>query len=431
MKYFQYPKDRLKIEMFFRHSTSHDLETERQVREIIEQVRHGGDKAVAALTRKLDGIALSAKDFRIPAERLKEAWDSLPAQLRKSLKTAHDRIREYHKRQMISGFTYTDALGNRMDQRVAPLRRACVYVPGGRASYPSTVLMDIVPARVAGVEEIMLLTPPGRLDEAGGRAALGAAWLAGVDEVISVGGTPGVAAAALGTESIKQVDIIVGPGNKWIAMAKRLLFGEVTIDMLAGPSEVLIIADSSADPAVIAADMLAQAEHDPDAQAVAILAGEYDAERLKAEIARQTADAPRGEIIRKSLSGNGAIIRVPALQDAIPLAEMKAPEHLEIMAKNARGIAGKIRNVGAIFLGRWTPESIGDYAAGPNHTLPTGGTARFCSPLSVWSFLKTSHVVECSSRGFEALADTVEIIAESEGFDAHANAVRLRRAKKA
>lgn len=429
MRVLQYPKDTKAVERLFRVDPSNDAGTEDAVRGIIDQVRRRGDRAVTALTKKFDGVSLKPSKFEVSTDRLKEAWDSLPPALQKALKTAHDRIKAYHKHQMIKGFTYRDPLGNRMDQRVAPLRRAGVYVPGGTAAYPSTVLMDIVPARVAGVDEIVLLTPPGPLSGEGGRAVLGAAYLAGVDRVFAVGGTPGVAALGIGTETIPKVDIIVGPGNRYIATAKRLLYGEITIDMVAGPSEILILADKSARPSVIASDLLSQAEHDPDAQAIAILIGDYDIDALQAEVRRQTAASPRKEIVRKSLKSNGALIQVTTPDEAVELAERKAPEHLEIMAKGARAMARRIRNVGAIFLGSWTPEAMGDYVAGPNHTLPTGTTARFFSPLSVWSFLKTSHVVECSKKGFAALADDVVLLAETEGLFAHAEAVKQRMEK--
>ena len=427
MKVLDYPKDKILVERLFRRKGDADPETERQVRAIIERVRRQGDRAVAELTKRLDKVDVIPSQFHITTSRLKKAWNGLSPNLRQALELANDRIEAYHKRQMISGFTYRDSLGIRMDQRVQPLRRVGVYVPGGSASYPSTVLMDIVPAKLAGVDQVVLLTPPGLLDQAGGQAALGAAWLAGVDEALAVSGTAGLAALALGTESIDRVDKIVGPGNRYVAMAKRLLYGEIDIDMIAGPSEVLILADSTAAPKMIAADLLSQAEHDPDAQAIVILIGEYPVEKLQAEVLRQKVASPRREIIRKSLRSHGAILRVKKIEHAIDLANAKAPEHLEILTKDARKVADRVRNAGAIFLGPWTPEALGDYAAGPNHTLPTGGTARFFSPLSVWSFLKTSHVVECSQHGFKELADTVETLASTEGLFAHAESVRCRR----
>lgn len=426
MKTFDYPRERENLARFFQKGERPDPSTDEAVRRIIEKVRRGGDRAVAALTRQLDGVALTPGKFHISPKRLRKAWDGISPELRRALEIAHRRIREYHEKQIVEGFTYRDALGNRMDQRVAPIRRVCVYAPGGRAAYPSTALMDIVPARVAGVEQIVLLTPPGRLDDPDGQATLAAVHLAGVDEVVAVGGTPGVAALALGTETLERVDMVVGPGNRFIAAAKRLLYGQIDIDMVAGPSEILILADQSAPVATVAADLLSQAEHDPDAQAGVVLIGDFDLDALRKEIRAQTRRSPRAETIRQSLRKNGFVVRVAKAEDAIDLANMKAPEHLEIMAARARSMAAKVRNAGAIFLGRYTPESMGDYAAGPNHTLPTGGTARFFSPLSVWSFLKTSHVVECSRKGLEALAPTVEAIAEAEGLSAHAEAVRVR-----
>ncbi|HBF35068.1 TPA: histidinol dehydrogenase, partial [Candidatus Sumerlaeota bacterium] len=269
MKIFQYPQDQDAIAQFFRRNASADNQAETVVREIIANVRANGDKAVMAYANQFDNANYKRPaDFVIPKERLKAAWDSLPAALQKSLKTAHARILAYHKHQTLKGFSYTDALGCRFDQRVHPLHRVGVYVPGGTAAYPSTVLMDVVPAKVAGVDEIIMLTPPPRDKKPSGdprEAALGAAWLAGVDQVIGVGGAHGVAALALGTKTLPRVDKIVGPGNKYVAMAKRLLYGEIDIDMIAGPSEILILADKTARPDVIAADMLSQAEHDPDA----------------------------------------------------------------------------------------------------------------------------------------------------------------------
>lgn len=258
-------------------------------------------------------------------------------------------------------------------------------------------------------------------------ASLGAAWLAGVDEVVGLGGAHAVAALCLGTESLKRVDKIVGPGNKYVATAKRMLYGEMDIDMVAGPSEVLILADETASVEHIAADLLSQAEHDPDAQAVAILIGNLSPEAVVEEVKRQTALSPRKAIIRKSLNRFGALIQAPDRETAAAFANEKAPEHLEILTRKPRQLADGIDNVGAIFLGPYTPEPMGDYMAGPNHTLPTGGTARFYSPLSVWSFLKTSHVVQCSRKGFMELADPVIALAEAEGLQAHADAVKVRK----
>jgi histidinol dehydrogenase len=426
MLVLQYPKDKARVAKLLRRSSTSDPETEAAVRAIIEQVRTEGDRAVVELTEKFDHVSLKPKQFRVPTDRLREAWNALPKPLQEALRTAHRRIKSYHTRQLTRGFVMFDKYDNRMTQRLLPLRRAGVFVPGFTADYPSTVLMDIVPARVAGVDEIALLTPPGRLETSGGQASLGAAWLAGVDEVYAVGGTPGIAALALGTETIPRVDIIVGPGNKYIATAKRLLYGEIAIDMVAGPSEILVLADDTAEPRLVAADLLSQAEHHDDAQAMAILVGDYDVDALVAEIEVQTAASPRRQTIRRSLKTAGALIRVATVDEAVDLAEAKAPEHLEIVMRDARKIADRIRNVGAIFVGPHTPEAIGDYVAGPNHTLPTGGTARFFSPLSVWSFLKASHVVEFTQKGLEALGPDVVTIAEAEGLVGHAESVKKR-----
>jgi histidinol dehydrogenase len=426
VKIFRYPQDRSGVETFFRRGPASDPETEQAVAAVIRRVRREGDRAVAALTKQLDRAVVVPGRFEVPLSRLKAAWENLPSDLRKALRVAKSRIHEFHKRQLVSGFTYRDPLGNRMDQRVTPYRKAGIYVPGGTAAYPSTVLMNAVPARVAGVEEIIMVTPPGRLNDPGGQATLGAAWLARFDKVLAVSGAPGIAALAIGTETIPRVDIVVGPGNRFIAAAKRLLYGEVDIDMIAGPTEILVLADKTAPPRLVAADLLAQAEHDADARAVAVLIGDYDLDALRAEIREQTARAPRAEIIRKSLRAKGALVQVETRDEAVELAERQSPEHVEIMAEGARSLASRIRNVGAIFIGRHTPEPMGDYIAGPNHTLPTGGTARFFSPLSVWSFLKTSHVVEFSRNGFESLAESVLTLAETEGLSAHAQAVRER-----
>ncbi len=432
MKLYQLPKDQNKVEKFFSRNAVGDLQTETLVRGIIERVRRQGDPAVSAYTQKFDGVQLAPTDFIIPRQTLKKAWLELDRPLQAALKKAHARIKEFHKRQMLSGYVWKDTLGNRMEQRVKALRRVGVYVPGGTAAYPSTVLMDIVPAKVAGVKEIVMITPPIRqgILQDGSRAALGAAWLAGVDEVVGIGGAQGIAAMALGTQSLRRVDKIVGPGNRFVAAAKKILYGEIDIDMVAGPSEVLILADKTAPPEFIAADMLAQAEHDVDAQSVVVLIGKYDRETLQKEIRKQTKSSLRKEIISKSLRRHGAIIEVRTRAEAVRLANLKAPEHLEIMTANPRALANKIDQVGAIFIGAITPEPMGDYILGPNHTLPTSGSARFYSPLSVLSFLKTSNVLECSAKGFASLAESVELLAQTEGLAAHAQAVRLRREKK-
>jgi histidinol dehydrogenase len=427
MQLFQFPRDRARIERFCAAVSSHDRATEDAVRRIIEDVRQRGDEAVIELAKEFDQVEFRGpEDFFIPRSVLRESWEGLPDKLKAALELARKRIEAYHERQKLTGFSMKDEYGNILEQRVVPLQRVGVYVPGGTAAYPSTVLMDIVPARVAGVEEIIMITPPPRRGAPDLGASLGAAWLAGVDRVVGVGGPLGVAALAIGTASLPKVDLIVGPGNKYVAMAKKMLYGEIVIDMIAGPSELLVIADRSASIEHLAADMLSQAEHDPDAQSVAVLIGDLDIEALQREIERQASVLTRGPVALRALRDNGAIIRVEGRADAVEIANLKAPEHLMILTENPRELADQVRNVGAVFVGPYTPEPMGDYVAGPNHTLPTGGTARFFSPLSVWSFLKTSHVVEFTREGFEALAGPVITIAEAEGLTAHAEAVRRR-----
>ncbi|MFP4381084.1 MAG: histidinol dehydrogenase [Candidatus Sumerlaeia bacterium] len=430
MKVFQYPKDRLKIARFCSPAGAQDPKTDKDVQKIIDRVRKRGDAAIIEMVEEFDKVKYaSAKEFFIPKSYLKTAWEGLPEKLQEALKLSLSRLKAYHERQKIENFACKDKYGNHMEQRVTPIERVGVYVPGGTAAYPSTVLMDIVPAKVAGVKEIVMITPPRRPDFLEVQASLGAAWLAGVDEVVGVGGPLGVAAMAIGTDTLKRVDLIVGPGNKYVAAAKKLLYGEIDIDMIAGPSEITIIADKSTPKEFIAADMLSQAEHDPDAQSVAIIIGTYDVPGLQHEIKSQATILPRKAMALDALRKNGAIINVQSREEAVMIANMKAPEHLEILAEKPRELAEKIPNVGAVFLGPYTPEPVGDYIAGPNHTLPTGGTARFYSPLSVMSFLKTSHIVEFTKEGLDALADATITIAEAEGLTAHAEAVRCRLEK--
>ncbi len=427
MRIWTWPRDRRAIERFFRRAEAVSADIEGGVRGIIDQVRRGGDRAVARLTRRYDGARVRAGDFDVPAGRLEAAWNATPARLKKALRTARRRIEAFHRTQKLKGWTLREPGFGRIDQRVLPLQRVAVYAPGGKAAYPSTVLMDVVPARVAGVKEVILMTPPGR-DGWPDARTLAAAHVAGVDRVLRIGGAQAVAAAAFGTASIPRVDKVVGPGNIYVATAKQLLYGQIDIDSIAGPSEVLILADAVARLDWVAADMLAQAEHDEDALAGSVLigGGRRRAEVLRAELQRQASTLPRRAIINRSLRANGFIIVVRTPAQAIEIANLKAPEHLEIHTEAPRDLADQIHNAGAIFVGPWTPEPVGDYIAGPNHTLPTGGTARFFSPLSVWSFYKTSHVIESTPQGLAALAEPMVALAEAEGLTAHAEAVRRR-----
>jgi histidinol dehydrogenase len=428
MRIWTWPRDRKAVEACFARAGETAASVERAVDAIIDAVRRRGDQAVAEYTKKIDGVALRPDEFDVPLQRLKAAWLATPAPLRRALRTAQRRITAFHKTQRLTGWTIEERGFGRIEERVLPLDRVAVYVPGGKAAYPSTVLMDVIPARVAGVREILLITPPGK-DGWPSPMTLAAAHLAGVDRVLRIGGTPGLAAVAFGTKSIPRVDKVVGPGNIYIATAKKRLFGRFDIESVAGPSEVLILADRAARLDWVAADMLAQAEHDQAAVAGAVLIG-GDAARarsLQAELERQLATLPRREIAAAALAANGFIITVRTAAEAVELANLKAPEHLEIHARGARRLADRVRHAGAIFVGPWTPEALGDYVAGPNHTLPTGGTARFFSPLGVWEFYKTSHTVEATRAGLAALARDITTLAEAEGLSAHAEAVRRRR----
>ena len=396
---------------------------DREVARIISSVRRHGDRALLAHTKRLDGVAMRARDIEVGKDEIAAARSSLPRSTRTALARAKRRIERFHRAQLERGYTVREP-GLVTSMRVSALARVGVYVPGGRAAYPSTVLMNIVPARVAGVADITVVTPPA----AGGIAAevLAAAEMAGATRVLQVGGAQAVAALAYGTETVRPVDKIVGPGNQWVAAAKRSVFGKVDIDMIAGPTEVLVIADSSARPAWVAADMLAQAEHDPMAAALCLTTSRRVAERVTAELGRQLAGLGRRSVAARSIRDYGAVVVVPSLERATELANQLAPEHVEIMTAEASRLAAKVRNAGAIFVGPYATEPLGDYAAGPNHVLPTGGTARFSSPLGVYDFLKRTSIIEVRRRGLEELAGTVVELAGREGLEAHARAVAMR-----
>ncbi len=400
-------------------------EVEQAVREILEAVAREGDEALCRYTARFDGLDLSPADLRIPEAELEAAWEGLPAEDRAALELAEARIRAFHERQKPQSW-FADEDGVVLGQRVTPLDAVGIYVPGGTAAYPSSVFMNAVPARVAGVGRIVMVTPT-----PGGRAnpyVLGAAWLAGVREVYRIGGAQAVAALAYGTPTVPRVDKIVGPGNIYVATAKRMVFGRVGIDMVAGPSEILVVSDGSGEPAWIAADLLSQAEHDPWATAALVSTDEAFARDVAAEVEAQLARLPRGEIARKSWEDRGAVLVVPSLEVAAEVANRVAPEHLELAVERPWDLLGKIRHAGAVFLGHHTPESLGDYLAGPNHVLPTAGTARFYSPLGVEDFLKRSSVLSFSREALGRLAEPVMRIARLEGLEAHARAVEKRGA---
>jgi len=407
------------------HHPTEETATRRSVARIVEGVRQRGDAALLAATKRFDGVSLSAGELRIPAEQLKEAWEALAPDLKGALKLAAKRIEAFHRRQTRRSWEMKDREGFRLAQRWRPLASVGLYVPGGAAAYPSTVLMNAIPARVAGVPRIVAVTPPQK-DGVLNAATMGALHLAGVTEAYQVGGAQAVAALAYGTETIPRVDKVVGPGNKFVAEAKRMLYGQIDIDMVAGPSEVLILADAGAPREWIAADMLAQAEHDPDAQAVAVLIGRRDGKALAREVARQVARAQRRGILEKSLAAHGAIIQGATLAEAVELANWKAPEHLELMLANAREAADQCVNAGSVFVGNHAVEAIGDYMAGPNHVLPTGGTARFFSPLSVQDFVRMRQEIECTPAGLQAVGPAAVTLAFEEGLEAHAESILQR-----
>lgn len=423
---YSYPRQQSDVWLRLTHAPTDDPATRKAVETIVSDVRRRGDAAVIDYTRRFDGVALRPATLRVPAAELEAAWRDTPGALRRAMQLAARRIRAFHKRQTRKSWTMRDKQGFRLTQRWMALERVGLYVPGGAAAYPSSVLMNAIPAQVAGVERIVAVTPPQRDDSPGARATLSALHLVGVDEVYRIGGAQAVAALAYGTESIPRVDKIVGPGNKYVAEAKRLLYGTISIDMVAGPSEVMILADSSAPNEWIAADMLAQAEHDPCAQSVAVLIGRRDGKALAREIQRQVAEAPRRAILQKSLGDHGAIVQVANADQAVELANRKAPEHLEIMTADARDLANRVRNAGSIFIGNHSVEAIGDYIAGPNHVLPTGGTARFFSPLSVQDFLKMTQMIDCGPKALRAVGPDAALFADAEGLDAHARSIRMR-----
>jgi histidinol dehydrogenase len=405
-------------------STS-DPELERAVREIIAEVGARGDAAVLDFTRRFDRLeAGSMADLIVGADAMRAAAEAIDADLLETIRRAAARIRAFHERQIERGFLDIQPDGTLLGQRVLPLATVGVYVPGGRAAYPSSVLMNVVPARVAGVDRIVMVTPApeGRVDP----SVLAAAHVAGVDLVVTIGGAQAVAALAHGTASIPRVDKIVGPGNRWVAEAKRQVFGRVDIDMVAGPSEILVLADDSADPRHVAADLIGQAEHDPDAIAWLVTDSPALAARVPGEIDALLARNPRREVARAALDANGLILVVPDLEAAAEAANLRAPEHLELLVRDPMALLGRIRNAGAIFLGPHSPEPVGDYFAGPNHVLPTGGTARWASPLGVYDFMKRSSIIGYSRARLRADADDVIRFAEAEGLHGHAEAIRAR-----
>lgn len=402
-----------------------DASVNARVQQIIDDVRQRGDAAVLHWTNTFDRLqATGIAQLKIAPERLQQALAGLPAEQATALRTAAERIRVYHEKQRQESWQYTDADGSVYGQQITPIDRVGMYVPGGKATYPSTVLMDAIPARVAGVQEIiaMLPTPDGVVND----LVLAALALAGVDQVFTVGGAQAVAALAYGTDSIPGVDKIVGPGNIYVATAKRAVFGQVGIDMVAGPSEILVICDGLTDPDWIAMDLFSQAEHDEDAQSILVCPDADYISRVEASIARLLPTMERRAIIEVALSKRALLIQVQDLAQAAEVSNLIAPEHLELSVADPDALLPLIRHAGAIFMGRYTSEALGDYCAGPSHVLPTSGTARFSSALGVYDFQKRSSVIHCSAAAAKALAGTTSVLARSEGLTAHARSAELR-----
>ncbi|HYF39704.1 MAG TPA: histidinol dehydrogenase [Gemmatimonadales bacterium] len=399
-----------------------DPETQQTVAAILEAVMSRGDAAVQEYTREFDGLDLGPAEWELDAESWQSALTRIPESLREALARAVRRVTEYHERQRDAGYHLATPDGSLIGLKVAPLDRVGLYVPGGKASYPSSVVMNAIPALVAGVQEIIAVVPPKGVTD----LVLAACALSGVTRVFRIGGAQAVAALAYGTRTIPRVDKIVGPGNRWVAEAKRQVVGRVGIDMVAGPTEILIIADSTARADRVAADLIAQAEHDEDATSWCVTTDPDLAEGLPAELERLLAKAPRSEIARAALERNGLIVLAGSMRDAIEVANRRAPEHVQVSTEGAERVASAIRNAGAIFLGDDTPEPVGDYLAGPSHVLPTGGTARYASPLGVYDFVKRTSVIRYAPSRLAEDAEAIIALAEAEGLYGHAEAVRMR-----
>ena len=393
------------------------------VTEILKKVQEEGDAALKYYTKKFDGADLS--DLIVSREEIEEAFASTSEEYRKVLQQAYDNIAEYHSHQIRPGFVMTRENGVVLGQKITPIEKVGLYVPNGTAAYPSSLIMNCVPAKLAGCSELVIVTPPDR-DGKVNAAILAAAKICKVDKIVKVGGAQAVAALAFGTESVPKVDKIVGPGNAYVAEAKKQVFGKVAIDTIAGPSEVLIVADRNNDPRILAADMLAQAEHDVMATSVLVTDSAELAEKVAQELEVQLSVLPRENIARPSIENNGKIVIVSSLEEAVECANEIAPEHLEISVDDPFSYLGKIKNAGSIFLGKDAPEALGDYMAGPNHTLPTTGTARFGSPLSVDDFVKKSQYTYFSHEALEEIKDSIILFAEEEGLHGHANSIDIR-----
>ena len=414
-----------KMDALLAFEAAADEGIERTVANILADVKQRGDTAVVDYTNKFDRLtATSMADLELSKAEMQKALDGLPADRRSALEAAAGRIRAYHERQKMEGWSYTEADGTMLGQMITPLDRVGLYVPGGKAAYPSSVLMNAIPAKVAGVKELIMVvpTPGGEKNQ----LVLAAACLAGVDRVFTMGGAQAVGALAYGTQTVPQVDKIVGPGNAYVATAKRRVFGIVGIDMVAGPSEILVVSDGSGNPDWVAMDLFSQAEHDELAQSILICTNAAFIERVQASIEKLLPTMPRQEVIRTSLTNRGAFILVRDMDEAVAIANRVAPEHLELALDNPDPWVGKIHHAGAIFIGHYTSESLGDYCAGPNHVLPTSGSARFSSPLGVYDFQKRTSLIKVSKVGAQTLGKIASTLAQGEGLPAHAKSAEFR-----
>ena len=415
----------LQLSSLISWESSESEEISQSVKKIIDNVKHSGDKSILEYTMKFDSLkAESVSELFVPKKRLKESFENLEKKQKDALSFAAARIKSYHQKQVQESWTYKEEDGTVLGQRIIPLERAGLYVPGGKAAYPSSVLMNAIPAKVAGVEELIMVvpSPKGVINE----IVLAAAYVAEVDIVITIGGAQAIAALAYGTESIPKVDKIVGPGNIYVATAKRQVFGQVGIDMIAGPSEILIICDGTTNPDWIAMDLFSQAEHDENAQAILLCPSKDFIKEVEKSIAKLLPTIDREQIIRASLKNNGALILTKDIDDAIKISNIIAPEHLELSVEDPESIIDDIKHAGAIFMGKYSSEALGDYCAGTNHVLPTSNTARFSSPLGIYDFTKRSSIVMASQEGAKKLGETASVLAFGEGLEAHAKSALYR-----
>jgi histidinol dehydrogenase len=414
-----------RLDALLMRDREHEARVEQVVQEVLTRIRQEGDPALLDFTRQFDRIhARDAAALELPAERLRQALETIPGEQRQALEEAIERVRRYHERQKQESWSYTEADGTVLGQQVTPLDRVGLYVPGGKAAYPSTVVMTAVPAKVAGVSELVMAAPApdGELNE----LVLAAAALTGVDRVFTIGGAQAVAAMAYGTQTVPAVDKIVGPGNIYVATAKRLVFGQVGIDMVAGPSEIVVVCDGQVSPDWVAMDLFSQAEHDELAQSILISPDAAFIQAVREAIDRLLPEMERRDIIRAALGGQGALIQVADLDEAVAVVNRIAPEHLELLVEDPRALAARVRHAGAIFMGAYTTEVLGDYCVGPNHTLPTSGTARFSSPLGVYDYQKRTSLIQVSEAAATRLGRTASVLARAEGLTAHARSAEFR-----